>query len=198
MKKLGKILLFLSSYILLFIILLINEISIFTLSDVRSIYNICLIIFYCILIILAIMSLIIFKKDYAFGSIKDKTLIKIESVSGSGSEIISYLVTMVIPLISTQSISVLLSENSWAKLFTMFFIIFFVAILYINSSLIVVNPLLVYFGYNINKIVYSYEKNSEIKFEGVLLSNKKFDLGKIKKDVLVDEIEDKVFFIRRV
>ncbi len=197
MKIIGKIMLFFSSYFLLFVVLLLREIENYLKPDATKIPIAGIIIIYTFFIFISLLSIISFKKNYAFGSIKSKTTISIKSVSSGSQEIISYLITMVIPLLGSDSFSLYISTNNWVKLLSMLVTIFFILILYINTNLVVINPMLVLFGYSINKINFNYEEQG-IEFEGVLLSDKKLDLASIVSKTIVDKIDENTFIIRRV
>ena len=69
--------------------------------------------FYLIAIVLGLLSLWAFSKNYAFGSLKRTTEISIKSVSNGSQELVSYLITMIVPfgVISTS----ILSEG-WLRL----------------------------------------------------------------------------------
>lgn len=199
MKIVGKAMLFFSSYFLLFVVLLLGEIDNYLKlkPDESKIPIVGIMIIYLIFISVSLFSILSFKKNYAFGSIKSKTAIYIKSVSSGSQEIISYLITMVIPLLGTDTFSLYISTNNWIKLLAMLVIIIFILILYINTNLVVINPMLVLFGYSINKINFQYEETG-IEFEGVLLSNKKLDLASTASKTIVDKIDENTFIIRRI
>ena len=198
MKKTGKIMLFCSSYLLLFIVLLLNEIMnyVYLEPDASKIPVIIKLFIYVALIVSSIASIYIFKHSYSFGSFDEKTEISIKSISSGDQEIASYLITMVIPFIGDISSSI--STNDWLDLATMVIFMSFIAILYINSNLIVINPMLVMFGYSINKINFYHKSLENIEFEGVLLSKKEFDLTLLLKTTLVNKIDKDIFIIQRV
>lgn len=198
MKIIGKIMLFFSSYFLLFLVLLLSEIDNYLTSDTTKNPIAVMIIIYSILIIISLVSILLFKNNYAFSSIKSKTIISIKSVSSGSQEIISYLITIIIPLLGTNSISLYVSVNDWVKLLTMLIIILFILILYINTNLVVVNPMLLLFGYSIHKIKFHHEDTSGIEFEGVLLSDKSLDLTSISSKTIVDKIDNNTFIVRRI
>lgn len=191
--------LFFSSYFLLFVILFLGEINNYLnlKPDESKIPIVGLMIIYLIFILISLFSILSFKKNYAFGSIKSKTTLYIKSVSSGSQEIISYLITMVIPLFGTDSFSLYISANNWVKLLTVLTTIVFILIFYINTNLVVINPMLVLIGYSINKINFQYEEIG-IEFEGVLLSDKKLDLFSIDSKTIVDKIDENTFIIRRI
>ncbi len=197
MEIIGKIMLFFSSYFLLFLVLLLREVENYLKSDTTKTPLVAIIIIYIIFILISLLSILSFKKNYTFGSIKSKATISINSISSGSQEIISYLITMVIPLLGTESFSLYISTNNWVKLLTTLLIIAFILILYINTNLILINPMLVLFGYSINKINFHY-KETGIEFEGVLLSDNKLDLSSIASKTIVDKIDENTFIIRRV
>lgn len=148
-----------------------------TITEVTDSTPIIIMIFiYSLLIIFSIISITIFKNNYAFGSIRNRTQITIKSISNGSQEIVSYLITMIIPLLENGSISSIGLTNNWAKILSDIFIIIFILIIYVNSNLVVINPTLVILGYSINKISFNYIDSPKIEFEGILLSNKKLDL----------------------
>ncbi len=191
--------LFFSSYFLLFVVLFWGEINNYLeiKPDESKVPIVGLMIIYLIFILFSLYSILSFKKNYAFGSIKSETIIYIKSILSRSQEIISYLITMVIPLFGTDSFSLYISENNWVKLLTMLTTIAFILIFYINTNLVVINPMLFLSGYSINKINFQYEEIG-IEFEGVLLSNKKLDLTSIDSKTIVDKIDENTFIIRRV
>lgn len=195
----GKITLFFSSYFLLFVVLFLGEINNYLKlkPDDSKIPIVGLMIIYLIFIFISLFSILSFKKNYAFGSVKSKKTVYINSVSSGSQEIISYLITMVIPLFGTDSFSLYISTNNWVKLFTMLTTIIFILIFYINTNLVVINPMLVLSGYSINKINFQYQETG-IEFEGVLLSDKKLDLFSIASKTIVDKIDENTFIIRRI
>lgn len=197
MKKIGKTMLFFSSYLLLFIILLIREIDNFFSTSNSKIPIIAMITVYSLFIFISIVSILVFKKSYVLGSPLRKSKICIKSVSDGSQEIVSYLITIVIPLVGNVSSAIL--NNDWVNLITMVLILSFIFLIYINSNLVVVNPMLIIFGYSINKIKFCYEQSPFIEFEGVLLfSDKQIDLISVSKTSIVDEIDENVFMMRRV
>ncbi|NJD52247.1 MAG: hypothetical protein FIB07_05200 [Candidatus Methanoperedens sp.] len=199
MKIIGKIMLFFSSYFLLFLILFLGEINNYLnlKSDESKNPIVVIIIIYILFILISLFSIHSFRKNYEFGSKKSKITIYIKSVSSGSQEIISYLITMVIPLFGTDSFSLYISANNWVKLLTMLTTIVFILIFYINTNLVVINPMLVLSGYSINKINFQYEELG-IEFEGVLLSDKKLNLTSIASKTIVDKIDENTFFIRRI
>lgn len=190
--------LFFSSYLLLFVILFIREVGNYfsNSSSIESFPAMVKILTYFILCVLSVASIIFFKKSYAFSSIDEKVLISINNVSNGNQEIVSYLLTIVIPLVSDISYSI--STNDWINLITMILILLFMLLIYVNSNLVVINPLLVIFGYSINKINFYYDNNSQIEFEGVLLSKKNYDLTSILNKTIVNEIDEHVFILQGI
>jgi hypothetical protein len=213
MKAIGKVMLFFSSYLLFFVVMLLKELQNFinnsklesqiggnvtAIEAIDTIPTAIIILIYSLLIFFSILSVFIFKKDYTFGSRKDKTQIIIKSVSNGSQEIVSYLLTMIVPLLGIDSISSIGLTNNWTKILSAIFIIIFVLPIYINSNLVVVNPTLVMLGYSINKICFYYAASPRIEFEGILLSNKKLDLTSISDKTLVEQIDINTFIIRRI
>jgi hypothetical protein len=198
MKIIGKLLLFFSSYSLLFLILLIGELETYTSlePDVPTLSVIIKMILFLLLFILSLFSIWYFKSSYRFGSFKNKTKITIKSVSSSSQEIVSYLITFVIPLVG--NVSSFLTVSDWTNLVSTIIILGFISILYVNSNLVVVNPMLIIFGYTINKINFCYENVPDIVFEGVLLSDNKFDIKQISSTTIVNNIDENTFIIKRV
>ncbi len=146
MKIIGKVMLFFSSYFLLFVILFLGEINNYLNLKPDESKNpiVVIIIVYISFIVISLLSILSFRKNYEFGSIKSKTTISIKSISSGSQEIISYLITMVIPLFGTEPFSLYMTDN-WIKLLTMLTTIVFILIFYINTNLVVINPMLLMF-----------------------------------------------------
>ena len=200
MKPEGKIMLFFSSYCIVFLIFLLKEAfnlkyplllsSDYLKSNAVSVTGV---VIYSIFFIFSIIAIILFRTNYDFGTIKTKKVLTIKSLSNGSSEIISYLLTMVLPLIGTNTISKIVELNEWGNLVIMVIIIIFVMMIYINSSLLIVNPMLSIIGYSLYKIEYLPE-NSKISVEGMLLTKNKFDPESLKDDLIVHQIDRGIYY----
>ena len=192
MKSMGKVMLFFSSHILLVLVLLFTEVASLVDSN-EKLPSIILVVFYSIAILLAILSTYGFIKNYAFGSIKRTTKISIKSVSNGSQELISYLITMIVPfgVISSSILS-----DGWLRLTVMVCIFLFLLTLYVNTNLVVINPTLAMCGYTINKIRFNYPR-SDIEVEGILLT-KNLNLMGVSSQTMVDMIDKDTFIIRRI
>jgi hypothetical protein len=154
-------------------------------------------IFYLLFIIISIYSLHAFKTNYEYGSIKTKKRIIVKSVSNGSQEAVSYLITIIVPLMSRYSVFSAFPDDSIGFLATLIIFVFIYAI-YVNSNLIAVNPMLLFIDYSINKINFSYVNNPEVEFEGVLLSKRELDLTIMTPETIMSEIDTNTFIYRRI
>jgi hypothetical protein len=130
--------------------------------------------------------------------------INISLFSDGTSEVISYLLTYVLPIVGNFSLSSIISSSSWLPIIINFLIIISVALLFVNSNLIVVNPILMYVGYSLYKIEYNIdnqEKNQsnghKKSIEGILIASKTFNPEEVDSTLVLDKIDNNIFLYRR-
>jgi len=202
MKIIGKLLLFFSSYLILFLILFINSFSDLTfycsLKNFivkNDIINIISSFIYFIFICLSIFCLLVFRHNYKYGTRNNKQIVIIDSISNSSSELISYLLTMVIPLITVNPNNIIFTNN-FSTLLSSLIIIFFISLLYINTNLIIINPMLLLFGYRIYNI--EYFNMNKLRIKGFLIIKNKIKINNLKIKNIVYKIDDDIFIYRRI
>lgn len=189
MKRSGRALLFFSSYLPCWIICAISQGLVFNNISGVGIG----------LTITSVATLYYFKKTYQFMTQDNKTSIIIKKISNGSSEVMSYLITSV--FLSTAGLQTLFNffEGEYS-LDIIISLIFFLTIflIYINSNLIVVNPVLIIFGFRLYLIEYSIPNNLEINIDGILMTRGAFELEKIPSDpsdLLFQGIDESVFLL---
>jgi len=128
----------------------------------------------------------------------NKAAITISKISNGSSEVMSYLLTSVI---STAGLRTLF--NIFEGMYNLDIIIalifgVMIFLIYINSNLIVVNPVLILFGFRLYLIDYSVPDHSDITVDGILITRGAFELEKITSklsDLLFQRIDESVFLL---
>ncbi len=192
MKYLGKTMLFLSSYLPVWIIYACSQG--FTLN-ITSIFGIAL-------TITSVVAILIFKATYEAPTRRNTTFVAIENVSNGSSEAISYLVALIIPL-ALSTVPFQLFEGSYSKNFQneiitliLGLVIFFI---YLRSNLVVMNPIMMLAGYSLYIITYKpYKPNEESKItvDAVLMTKRKNDPKEIPVPTMVTRIDQDVYLYR--
>lgn len=159
-----RIILFLLSYLPLFIIFFINSIN--------SLFSF---IFLLILVFISVSSFLYFKsaiknsnKEYAI----------INNFENKNEMMIEYIFLYIIPFMDIES------TNQFISFLVIFFI---VGSIYVKSDLIVINPILSLFGYNIYK--------TKISFKGKSLNNKTCYLitKEISEEMKVGKLSNSIY-----
>ena len=136
-----------------------------------------------IIIVVGIVGLKIFISNLYKSSDTSGSLINISEVENKNSEAISYIGTYIIPFLFQD-------YSSWYSLVSLgivFLVIFFI---YINSSLILINPLLNIFC-SLYEVKYSEKEGSEPKRGHVITSQKYLEEGDF---LMVKNIGHKLFY----
>lgn len=107
--------------------------------------------------------------------------IAVTDVKNKNSESIGYIATYIIPFLFQDF-------SNWYQCFSILFLIFIIYRIYINSSLILINPLLSYW-YSIYEIEYSYNGKSK---NGLIITSNKY----LKEDehIKIYEIGHKLYY----
>lgn len=218
MRYIGKILLFFSSYLVLFIVLFLTELSklnydLFWLISQLLTLNFNLgpklnylmsngtitisVIIYAFFIVLSLISIAIFKFSYRFLPSSTEKVLTISKISNGTSEVVSYLLTIIIPFVSSQTLSDVILNNNWTTLLVNLIILFSIGVLYVNSNLLVINPTIIFAGYSLYKIEYKLN-NKEMSIDGILLTNKNFNPEKIDDKLVLNKIDEGIYLYRRV
>jgi hypothetical protein len=189
MKYFGKILLFLSSYLPVWVIYALSQG--FTLNAI-SLFGISL-------TIISISTILIFKATYETPTRRSTEHIFIENVSNGSSEAISYLLSLIIP-VATSTIPFQLFGGSFSQNFQNEIITIVVGLaiffIYIRSNLVVMNPIMMLSGYSLYIITYKPKVESKTTFDAVLITKKSDDLTDIAIPTRVTRIEQDVYLYR--
>ncbi|HCM20983.1 MAG TPA: hypothetical protein DIC46_09485 [Porphyromonadaceae bacterium] len=110
------------------------------------------------------------------------TIVKIDN---KNSESIGYIATYIVPFLFQ-------SFDGWYELFALFFLMVIIYRIYINSNLILINPVLS-FKYSLFEIEYR-QQNGKIKNGLIIIKNKHVDEDEIVK---IYEIGFKLFYATR-
>jgi len=127
-----------------------------------------------------------------FKNSTDISFVKIESCKPIDSEITSYLVTYILPL---------LAFNQGRNVIILLIIIFLIAVLYIKSNMFAVNPILMLLGYHVIEFEYKHDnwRNSKL---GILLTKYSFHEMKNfvneKKKIKITQINMGLYLLREV
>ena len=179
------IILFITSYIPLFILLIIRQ-----LKQNKKYLNYSEDGFYCFFKMFGLsifLTIIIFIGFYSLkqllenfkSNINNGDLVKIVEVENKNSESIAYISTYIVPFVFQDT-------NEFLDLVSIFLILILIFFIYVKSDMIVVNPIL-NIKYSIYQIV--YQKNN-IQKKGILISqieklnkNQEIKINQISKDI---------------
>lgn len=188
MKRSGRALLFFSSYLPCWIIcaisqgLVLNAVSIIGIS----------------LAIISVITLYYFKITYQVMTQDNKASINIKKISNGSSEVMSYLITSIISTSGLQTLSSFFEGEYGLDIIIGFIFGLTIFLIYMNSNLVVVNPVLILFGFRLYLIDYSVPNNMDIKIDGILITRGAFELEKIPSDLselLFQRIDESVFLL---
>lgn len=166
MGTLFKWVIFISSYIPIFIMIFLNNLGSFSSSSLRKTWEIN-IPFWSLLIILSLISVIvlflwlhILKKE----SLKDKTSFKVDSFKSYDSEVLNYFVTFIIPILS-------LEPSSWPSIFMNLLLLTVEGIYFVSNNALYYNVLLIVLHYHIytfgdDNIIITKKRKSDLVFDG--------------------------------
>lgn len=160
-----KWVIFISSYIPIFVMIFLNNLSHFTISSLKKTWEINT-TFWWILICISIISVIILffwlhllKKESA----SDKATIEIGEFGSFDSEILNYFVTFIIPILS-------LNPHSWPSIVMNLLLLIVEGIYFVSNNALYYNILLIMFRYHLyniegGNIVITRKKKSELLFD---------------------------------
>lgn len=162
--KITKWLMFITSYVPLYLLLIISNLNIVKWSDWKSIENwqkafldnLC---FNLIMILLSIISVIVLICVNCLKSNSHMECSEVE-IKNSAGDILNYFITYLFPLLSMQI------DNSTSILVNVVVFII-IGLLYVKSDLVYLNPMLILFHYDIvqinDKIVITHKRNGELQ-----------------------------------
>jgi hypothetical protein len=189
MKIGGKILLFISSYLPVWIIWIVFSISTQGLN-----LNI-LLSFGIVLTIISFLTGFLFKKTYETANRDTISTITITSISNGSSEAISYLLTLIIPVATSTIPLEIFGGNFNPNIIVTLVIGIAIFFIYLRSNLVVMNPTMMLFGYSLYVINYKTTEESEITFDAVLITAKQFGLEEISSKNNVTRVDEGVYLL---
>lgn len=160
-----KWVIFISSYVPIFVMIFLNNLSNFTFYSLKKTWQINT-LFWWILIIISIVSVIILfcwlyllKKE----SKSDKAAIQIHEFRSYDSEVLNYFVTFIIPILS-------LNPSSWPSIVMNLFLLIVEGMYFVSNNALYYNILLIICRYHLytiagDNIVITKKKKSELLFD---------------------------------
>lgn len=182
----GKVLLFSSSYLPCWLIWAVSQGFKFNVVSIAGI----------IMFFVSIITLYIFKQSYEFVNFDDGNSIYVNNISNGSSEVVSYLLTLVIPILKSQNFINILSSGVTVELLSTLIIAITILIIYINSNLVVINPMLLIIGYSLYKIVYKVDEDSKVVIEGILIIKGHLDPEKIKHELYASKVDKNIYLAK--
>ena len=134
-------------------------------------------IFFITMILLALFTYMIFKKDSKYGN---RIPIQFQEISPSNFDHLTFLSTYIIPLITFDL-------NNFRSFFVVIILLIMIGIIYIKSNLYYLNPTLLLFGYKIYKA-----KN---KNQAVILIAKR-NLRKMSDKLAYKDLGNNIYLIK--
>ena len=187
MKFAGKISLFLSSYLPCWIIIASSQGLVLNAISGTG-------LLFCVA---SLYSLIEFTRTYNVPTASNIQNLTIENISNGSSEVVSYLVTLVIPAATSTNLSTMLQGEKLTNILVFLVTGFTIFLIYTTTNLVVINPMLVIIGYSLYKITYIIESDHEVKIDAILISKGSFTPSEASKNLCVQKIDNDVFLINR-
>ncbi len=192
MKRTGKLFLFASSYLPCWIIFALSGLSFNVVNGKTIPVFTNLSIMGIVLTLIAIFTIYVFRRTYKFMTQDTTAHIIIKKISNGSSEIVSYLITS-LTFLSTKTFSNFFDGKfNFDMIATIIFGIVIAAI-YINSNLVVINPVLLIFGFKLYMIDYTTTKNLNTIIEGILVTRGGFEPENISPDLIFQKIDEGMF-----
>ena len=172
LDRLAPYVLFLSSYLPLFVLIAMKEVCKIDVGTIRDLSRAYLIPLICLLCIALGLIGTFFTFKNIEGRVENGSITTIEEVSGLNDEPLAYIATYVISFVPQGS-------ESWENMLALLFLLVIVCHLYIRSKLLLVNPVLS-LRYSIFSIRF---EDGEVIRQGILISRDRYiqekDLVKI-------------------
>ena len=175
LKYFAKLILFISSYLPLFIILLLNYWS------NKMVLNI-------IIIIIVLISLVCwFILFYLLKDINNTQgkICEVINISDESEISLNYLFTYIIPFLSMQ-------YDNWKNVLSIGIILFITLVIYVNSNLLYMNPMLNLSGYSILKV--TVKRKEEIK-QYILITKSKDKNIQIGENINICEFCENIYYL---
>lgn len=185
MKLGGKVLLFFSSYLPVWIIYSISQ---GPKLNVLSVLGIAL-------TIVSILTIFLFKRTYETATRDNIDSISITKISSGSSEVISYLVSLVIPTATSTIPLEMLGGDFSQNIVITLIVSATIFLVYINSNLVVINPVMMMVGYSLYLISYKSSEESKITFDGTLIAKKPIKPEQVSSQSSLTLIDHGVYFI---
>ena len=185
MKPGGKVLLFFSSYLPCWIIYAISQG--FTLNVISF--------FGVLLTLISLITLYVFKKTYEVTTRDTLASIIIKKISNGSSEVLSYLVSLIIPTATSTVFFDLQKGNYSLDILVTIVISVTIFLIYINSNLVVVNPVLMIYGYSLYLIDYKVSDESETTVDGILITKHTINPEEIPTKMNLQRIDQSVYLL---
>jgi hypothetical protein len=186
MKFSGKISLFFSSYLPVWVVWVISQefkLNVISISGI-------------VLTILSILTVIVFKKTYETTTMENVTSIAIADVSSGTSEAISYLVTLIIPVATSTIPFSVFGGNFDQNVIITLTLSIAIFLIYLRSNLAVMNPTMMAFGYSLYILKYKPAIMSyEITFDAILITKKPIEPKEISSPINVTIVDQGVYLL---
>jgi hypothetical protein len=165
-SRFTRILLFLSSYFPLFLI--------FAIQNYKLYYTASLLL--ALIGLISILCLLWqFRTVQEFGPVT----LRVDRVNSRDSDLMSYIVTYIVPFMAIRF-------DSFETLLSLVILFFMIAVIYVNSNMIFVNPMLSLFGYHIFEIESDGCSHSLITKKNHLARNSSFKVVKMGGELLME------------
>jgi len=187
MKIGGKVSLFFSSYLPCWIIYSISQGFKLNVISVLGI----------LLTLISLITLYLFKKTYEITTKDTIASISITKISNGSSEVLSYLISLVIPAATSTVPFELLGGDYNLNAIVTIVLSVTIFLIYINSNLVVINPVMMVFGYSLYLIDYKLSKKSEITLDGILITKKSINPEEIRAPMNLQRIDQSVYLLYR-
>lgn len=188
MKNIGKALLFVSSYLPVWIVWIVISIN-------SQGFSLNILLFFGIsLTIVSILTGFIFRETYETATKDTISTVSITGISNGSSEAVSYLLTLIIPVAtSTLPLEIFGGRVNLNGIATLILglVIFFI---YLRSNLLVMNPTMMLFGYSLYIINYKTDK-SEITFDAVIIAKRSIDPQEICSPVNLTLVDQGIYLL---
>jgi hypothetical protein len=189
MKYIGKILLFFSSYLPVWLIWILVSI------DNQGFYLNITSGLGILLTIISVLTCVIFILTYETANRYDIKTISINNISNGSSEAISYLLTLIIPLATSTIPFELFGGNFTQNEIVTLILGLAIFFIYLRSNLLVMNPTMMLIGYSFYQINYKMTDESAVTFDGILMTKKSFNLQEIPSQNNVTIVDQDVYLL---
>jgi len=188
MKISGKSLLFISSYLPIWLLWIVYSIC-------TQGFNMTIMLFFgIVLTLISVLTGFLFKSTYQTATLDNVKTVFISDITHGSSEAISYLLTLIIP-VATSTLQ-LFGESLDSNIIVTLILVLTIFLIYLRSNLIVMNPTMMLFGYSLYTINYKMHKESEITFNAILISEKSINPQKISSKNILILVDPDIYLLR--